>query len=76
MNMVYKYIADPQEYRLEISRPGLRFVVIYVRPVREFLVSVQQPKRSQSGLSSLLGQSHVNALKKKRNGGRYELMPV
>ena len=29
-----KYIADPKAYRLEISGPGLRFVVINVRTVR------------------------------------------
>ena len=34
--------ADRKAYRLEISGPGLRFVFIYMRPVREFLVSVQQ----------------------------------
>ena len=29
-----KYMAYPKAYRLEISGPGLRFVVIYMRPVR------------------------------------------
>ena len=29
-----KYMADPKAYWLEISGPGLRFVVIYTRPVR------------------------------------------
>ena len=29
-----KYIADPKAYRLEISGPGLRFVVVYMRTVR------------------------------------------
>ena len=29
-----KYIADPKAYRLEISGPGLRFVVICMRTVR------------------------------------------
>ena len=29
-----KYIADPKSYRLEISGPCLRFVVIYMRTVR------------------------------------------
>ena len=32
--MCNKCIADPKAYRLEISEPGLRFVVIYMRPVR------------------------------------------
>ena len=62
--------ADRKAYKVEISGPGLRFVVIYMRPVkrtlflgpvRKFLVSVQQPTRSQTGLSSLSGRSHVNA---------------
>ena len=29
-----KYVTDPKAYRLEISGPGLRFVVIYMRTVR------------------------------------------
>ena len=29
-----KYMAYPKAYRLEISGPGLRLVVIYMRPVR------------------------------------------
>ena len=57
-----KYMADPKAYKLEISAPGLRFVV---RPVREFIVSVQQPRRSLNGLSSLSGRSHVDAYKTK-----------
>ena len=32
-----------------------------MRPVREFLASVQQPRRSQTGLSSLSGRSNVKA---------------
>ena len=28
-------MADPKSYKLEISGPGLRFVVIYMRPVRD-----------------------------------------
>ena len=30
----YYHMADPKAHRLEISGPGLRFVVIYRRPVR------------------------------------------
>ena len=66
-----KYIwADRKAYRLEISGADLRFVVIYMGLVRtqtgmKILVSVQQPTRSQTGLSCLLsGRSHVNAKKK------------
>ena len=44
-------------------------------PVREFLVPVQQPRRSQAGLSSLPGRFHVNA-QEQMYGGRYELVPV
>ena len=29
-----KYVADPKVYRLEISKPGVKFAVIYMRPVR------------------------------------------
>ena len=41
----------------------------------KFLASVQQSRRSQTGLSSFSGQSHVNE-KEEMYGGRYELMPV
>ena len=56
MLFLTKFMADPKAYRLEISGPSLRFVVIYMTPVRtvwEFLVWFQQPRRSQTGLSSL-----------------------
>ena len=59
--------ADRKAYRLEISGPELR-------PVREFLVLVQQPRLIQTGLSSLSDRSHVN--EQKMYGGRYELVPV
>ena len=60
--------ADRKAYRLEISGPELR-------PVREFLVLVQQPRLIQTGLSSLSDRSHVNA-QKEMYGSRYELVPV
>ena len=63
--------ADRKVYRFKISGPRLRFVVIYMRPVREFPVSVrQQPTRSQTGLSLLSGRKKCLA------ADRYELMPV
>ena len=34
MFCLLKNMADPRAYRLEISGPGLRFVVIYMRTVR------------------------------------------
>ena len=79
---------------------GMRFIVIYMRPiralgpgarfskvpryelrrVREFLVSVQQPRRSQTGLSSLSGRSHVTQKKKcmeaDTNSCQSEFVPV
>ena len=68
-----KYIAVLKAYRLEITEPGLRFVVIYMRTVmtnsdcyESFSpFSVQQARRSQTGLISSPGRSHVNA--KRRN---------
>ena len=61
-------LADQNAYWLEFSGPSLRFNVTYMRVdrcelrlVQEFLVSDQQPTRSQTSLSSLSGRSHVNA---------------
>ena len=41
--IIYSVWADQKAYKLEISGPCLRFLVIYMymRPVQEFLVSVQ-----------------------------------
>lgn len=55
-NIIYRR-PKAHKLKLEISGPGLRFIVIYMRTVqvnvgsiREFLVSVQQPRRSQAGV--------------------------
>ena len=49
-----KCIADPKAYRLEISGPSLRFVVIYMRTVRtQFLFLVKQLRQSQTKVYSV-----------------------
>ena len=62
-----KYMAYPKAYRLEISGPGLRFVVIYMRPVRtqtgtrtSRLGPATETKSHRSEFM-LSGRSHVNA---------------
>ena len=75
-----KFITDPTAYKFEISGPSLRSVVTFkweryeLTPVREFLDSAQQPRRSQTSLSLMSGRSRLKA-KKEIHRGRYELMP-
>ena len=73
-----KYMADPKAYRLEISGPGLRFIVIHItvqtqtRPTVSCLSPETETKSDQSSFS---GQSHVNE-KEEIYGGQYKLTPV
>ena len=81
-----KYMADPKAYRLEISGPGLRFVVTYMRSVRTqtgLRISRLRPAtETKSGRSEFIVRPlsckriKRNCLEADTNSCRFELVAV
>ena len=75
-----KYMADRKAYRLEISGPGLRFLLIYMSLVRTqtgMRISRLGPATdTKSDRSEFIVRPASCKRIKKMYGGRYELMPV